>query len=372
MDGLRAIAALFVFSVHFNQMVRLEYTAGPFDIAKLMANGNHGVSLFFSLSGFLLSLPFWRAFFNAKPLPDFRKYLIRRLARIIPGYYLLLTLLVFVGRLWEIPGAWFDIVSHYLMVFNFTEFTIFSINPPFWTLAVELQFYLLLPALFLCLKTCRNKKKVIFILCSLILAVCGIQYTLIHTIDRVISWPFNPWLTWIRPHGAVLNHSLTATLPHFLAGCIAGCLFQTWQSRNRVPGSLISHGEKIFWSSLMLVFICLSTGWISDVGPSFIPYGFPIIPLLLVCLIITVPFTRIAGKILECPVFKSLGKISYGIYLYHYPCLMFLEWQMRQKGLDVENHWILFGCAGLAITIVTALFSYILIERPSLRLVRRK
>ena len=58
LHGLRALAALLVFGVHFNQIVQLDYDIGPFSLYRLLANGNHAVSLFFTLSGFLLSLPF--------------------------------------------------------------------------------------------------------------------------------------------------------------------------------------------------------------------------------------------------------------------------------------------------------------------------
>jgi len=59
LDGLRALAALAVFGVHFQQITGVAGRVGPFDVQTLLANGNTGVCLFFVLSGFLLSLPFW-------------------------------------------------------------------------------------------------------------------------------------------------------------------------------------------------------------------------------------------------------------------------------------------------------------------------
>ncbi len=67
LDGLRALAALSVFGVHFNQIVQFDCHIGPVSVYRLLANGNHAVSLFFSLSGFLLSLPFWKAIASGRP-----------------------------------------------------------------------------------------------------------------------------------------------------------------------------------------------------------------------------------------------------------------------------------------------------------------
>ncbi|MCP4451492.1 MAG: acyltransferase family protein, partial [Planctomycetes bacterium] len=102
LNGLRALAALSVFGVHFNQIVQLDWQIGPFNIYTLLANGKHAVSLFLSLSGFLLSLPFWNRLVSGKPLPSIRDYLIRRLIRILPAYYVVLTVLVLLSGLWRV------------------------------------------------------------------------------------------------------------------------------------------------------------------------------------------------------------------------------------------------------------------------------
>ncbi|MCP3872855.1 MAG: acyltransferase [Desulfobacteraceae bacterium] len=372
MHGLRALAALFVFAVHYNQMTGLDFTAGPFDIAILMANGEHGVSLFFSLSGFLLSLPLWKACINGHPYPVFKTYFIRRTARIIPAYFFVLSALILLSSLWKMPGAWFDIIAHYLFVFNFTEFTIFSICPPFWTIAVEVQFYIMLPLLFIGLRWFQIKQKVGLVIGLLILSACAAQYVILQTADTIIPWPFSPWLNWIRPHGAVLNHSLIANLPHFLLGIYGGYFFMGLRSDSRSYRFLCRHGETIFWSASSTIFILLSTDWINSFSFSFSPYGLPVIPVLLVIIIISTPLTRLALKILESPILKNLGILSYGFYLFHHPCLFYLEYYLRQKDVDIEIHWLAFGSAGLLLTLVMAVLSYFLIEKPFLRLVRRK
>ena len=87
-------------------------------------------------------------------------------------------------------------------------------------------------------------------------------------------------------------------------------------------------------------------------------------------MIIVCPFTQVSVRILETNWVKGMGIISYGIYLYHYPILVFLELQMRKKGLDVSNYWISYGLTGLALTIMVAGLSYLVIEKPCLKLAR--
>ena len=259
LDGLRGLAALAVFGVHFNQIVRLDSRWGPFNIEMLLANGNHAVSLFFSLSGFLLSLPYWKAMVDHRPFPDVRTYLLRRTARILPAYYVALTALIIIGALWRIPDARADILLHYIFLFNFAEFSIFSINPPFWTLAVEIQFYLLLPCIFLLINKSSPHKPLQFIT---VVAVgsYGLQYLLMGSVSRIIPWPFNPWLTWIRPHGAVLSHSILANLHIFLMGVAASKLYLDLE-RNGNASNLIScnTADSIFWTCFLPV-KCVKAG----------------------------------------------------------------------------------------------------------------
>ena len=65
-----------------------------------------------------------------------------------------------------------------------------------------------------------------------------------------------------------------------------------------------------------------------------------------------------------------MGKISYGIYIYHYPCLVLVDRAMLALGWDAPVHWLMFGTAGLAATILVATGSYVAVERPILRAVR--
>src|SRR5262245_20867926 len=92
-DFMRAVACLMVLAHHLS--LRMDFykvtdaLALPFNLARF---GNYGVSVFFVLSGFLLSRPFWLALDAGRPQPSLRIYAMRRAARILPGFWVALTI----------------------------------------------------------------------------------------------------------------------------------------------------------------------------------------------------------------------------------------------------------------------------------------
>ena len=371
LDGLRALAALAVFGVHFNQVVRLDERLGPFDVARLLANGEHGVSLFFTLSGFLLALPFWQALRAGAPLPNLKVYALRRGARIFPAYYGALTLLVVLSGMWRFPPAFPDIALHYVFLFNFTEFSIFSINAPFWTLAVEVQFYAFLPLVFVLLTKTASRWRV-GLLVALGAGAYVVHYWLMRSVTHSVAWPFDPVLVWIRPYGAVLSHSLLAHLPHFFLGVIASCLFLRVDGRVSAGRGMVQRiSEAIFWGALALALMFTGTSLEEPIQIPYGRYGLPLVPLLLAAMIFTAPWTRFARRCLDARPLRGLGLISYGVYIYHLPCLTLIDRTMARHGLDAAAHPLPFGAAGLALSVLVATVSFVVIERPVMKAVRR-
>jgi peptidoglycan/LPS O-acetylase OafA/YrhL len=156
LDGLRAIACLGVLSFHVSFIAggrgiwtslhdthdipgMLAYLAGTLAYA-----GYAGVILFFLLSGFLLFLPYAKALLFESSWPGLRRFYLRRIFRILPGYYAVLFLLI----LFFHPE--FLNASHRHALWLFLTFTMSqrlanTLNGVFWSLGVEFQFYLLLP-----------------------------------------------------------------------------------------------------------------------------------------------------------------------------------------------------------------------------------
>jgi peptidoglycan/LPS O-acetylase OafA/YrhL len=371
LDGLRALAALAVFGVHFNQLVQFDRQIGPFDFYRLLANGEAGVSLFFTLSGFLLALPFWRSLRSGQRLPATTVYAARRAARILPAYYLALTVLIYASGYWRFSEALPDILLHYGFLFNFTEFSIFSINPPFWTLAVELQFYAVLPVIFWAIRGLGESRAVGTIMTLCVVAYCA-NYALIQSVSAIVDWPLDPRLAWIRPSGAVLTHSILAHLPHFLIGVLAGPLCIKLQRAGGGGNSLIRRtSEAVFWCALVAVIAILGTELEDMIDIPYGRYVFPVVPLLLAAAMVAAPNSRAAAACLEGFPLRRLGVISYGIYIWHFPCLNVIYGYMREYGIQPEANRAGFAVLGLLLTVAAATVSYFALERPVLRAVRR-
>ena len=107
----------------------------------------HGVNCSSSV-GILLLPPYARALLSGQPLPRALRFYQRRALRILPAYWVCLTLLVLLVP-WTFGGPTFlgDVLSHVVLLHD--DFPPFNrdIEGPFWTLAVEAQFYVALPLL---------------------------------------------------------------------------------------------------------------------------------------------------------------------------------------------------------------------------------
>ena len=156
LNGLRAIASAIVLLSHLNSIAAQTGIWGPvYDIhdisgtliyfSQSLANGGYsGVYLFFVLSGFLLFLPYAKALIFDSPWPSLRRFYLRRIFRILPSYYVtlfLITLLLHPDFLHA--SHWHDLWL--FLTFRMSTFLSGELNGVFWTLAIEFQFYLLLP-----------------------------------------------------------------------------------------------------------------------------------------------------------------------------------------------------------------------------------
>jgi peptidoglycan/LPS O-acetylase OafA/YrhL len=149
LDGLRAIACLAVISYHLNSLSAKYAIWTPHHsiynlLAPIIYFGESGVILFFLLSGFLLFLPYAKSLVFNTIWPSSRRFYLRRFFRIIPAYYSTLFFMIlffhptFLHRnLWHVVWTFLT----FRMGFELSQ----SIDGPFWTLAIEFQFYLLLP-----------------------------------------------------------------------------------------------------------------------------------------------------------------------------------------------------------------------------------
>lgn len=156
LTGYRAIAAWMIFVYHFMPFGNPKYP----EIAKQFVGEFHiGVDMFFVLSGFLITY----RYFNDHPI-HFKKYLVNRVARIYPMYFLI-TIAVFV--VWYLQNSSWDLVKTLEFITSITMtkalFSRFFLSgiPQGWTLTLEEMFYFTAPLYFILI---RKKKTWLFVL----------------------------------------------------------------------------------------------------------------------------------------------------------------------------------------------------------------
>lgn len=138
LDAYRGIACL---------MVCFYHSATNIGLFQVTFWGFTGVHLFFIISGYLIFKPFLKSLLMFERLPSTTQFYRNRFMRIMPPY--LVSLVLYTGLRFvthtNIPSAK-NMFTHILLIFNyFSEKEFFSINPVLWSLAIEAQFYLILP-----------------------------------------------------------------------------------------------------------------------------------------------------------------------------------------------------------------------------------
>jgi len=151
LDGVRAVACLGVISFHLNLWSYAGHIWSPrLDnigaiVSSLAFIGEMCIILFFILSGFLLFLPFARAMLFERTWPSVSHFYIRRAFRILPAYYLALALMILYLAPEYLQHDHWPQVWLFLSLQMDVPLTYQQINAPFWTLAIEFQFYIFLP-----------------------------------------------------------------------------------------------------------------------------------------------------------------------------------------------------------------------------------
>lgn len=363
LTGLRGVAAFLVFLFHYEALhpgIRLDL-AVPL-IGKVLqfplGFGYAGVDIFFVLSGFLLTLPFARASLQQKPGPDLSRYFKRRLLRVFPAYYTQLFIILVAGG-WFIawvPQSLGTMAAHLLMFFNIGPHPVKPIVGVWWTLPVEMGFYLLLPLLSPFLRPAR----------WIPLLLAGILVSLLYRI-------------WAAAHfgslggGAVFlaASQLPGMLPEFLLGASAALLAQSFALKGMArPSPLLL--DLLFVLGLLVPAIGL---WqvVLGAGADYWlgHWGMVAAPLALgLCLSVAVLAlywgSRIGTFLLANRIAYFLGLISYSLYLWHFVVMQQVQMLAGDSYASLP-HWVTFPLnTGAAIAVAS--ISYYLVERPFYRL----
>jgi peptidoglycan/LPS O-acetylase OafA/YrhL len=192
LTGIRAVAAILVVLTH------AAYTTGKYThgyVGLLYSRMEIGVPIFFVLSGFLLFGPWVRAAAAGRPWPSVRRYAWHRVRRIMPAYVItvLAAYLIYHFRMaGPNPGhTWMGLFRHLTFTQIYTDHYLFTYLhqglTQMWSLAVEVAFYVALPALawLLLAVLCRRQWRPVLLLVGLtaLVLITPAWLVLVHTTD---------------------------------------------------------------------------------------------------------------------------------------------------------------------------------------------
>lgn len=332
LDSLRAVAVTLVLYAHF---------LAPSGTSFL---GHLGVRLFFVLSGFLIT----RLLLDARdadafaPGPALRSFYARRVIRIFPPYFAVLALVWFT----DLEQSRSSLAWHALYLSNFWYALRNDWSPwllcHFWSLSIEEQFYLAWPLIVLLAPRRRIEAIAIGVIC--------------FSLAYRFYWPIAA--------SPALARDLLPPASMDALGC--GALLAVRRAR----GADAPQWMRLCWPALAMVFLFVVR---SDPGPANSAWEWP--RWMLVQVLPLVPLTAIVaacsnglggrlGRLAELPPLLGLGRISYGVYLYHPILLAYAVKAQPWIPLNVSEQGPgRFLVAGAA-TLVVASLSWGFFEKP--------
>lgn len=337
LDALRAFAVTFVVIYHwFPQDALINKTP----------NGAIGVTLFFVLSGFLITqilIQNRNQILAGKTTQSavYKNFIVRRALRIFPVYYLFLTFVYFVlpekSDISRYP-AYYYLYGYNILLHQTGNWA--DLLSPFWTLSVEEQFYLVWPSVVLLTPRSQLRRVIIF--------------TIFLGLATRIWWGLNG-----NSQGVL---TLTC-LDSFGIGALWSYIVV------EQPEMIPAFRRQLRWATL-LALACFLFILAQPHDSFFRIYQRTILSVLSLFFVVhaTYGFRGLTGRVLMNPVLIYLGKISYGIYVYHMVVSSYLTGPILNKlsrfsPISLSNFWIHLA-SSFALLILVASLSWFLIEKP--------
>ncbi|WP_263366834.1 acyltransferase family protein [Edaphobacter bradus] len=312
LDGWRGVAILMVIVTHLQSGL-----LGHVWRYKWMDLGQHGVSMFFVLSGFLIT-----SRLLAEEKIGLRRFYLRRVFRLMPCAWAYLAFVALFGLAFKLHIIGEDVWACLFFFRNYLpEQSANAMTSHFWSLSIEEQFYLVWPFLLFL----AGKRKAFWIGLSVALACAAYRF---HHWDHLSGGIYNL-------HTEVRIDAL-----------MAGCLFAILNSHEPFRRQLQQNVGIPLASSLLATCLCIYN------YQTFVPLTeSAFIGLAITCT--SLAPSSLAGRVLEYKHLKFLGVLSYSLYV----------WQE----FFLVPHW---GPIGIAILPLIAIASFSLIERPGIALGR--
>lgn len=345
LDGLRALAVLAVIAYHFG----LVWAPG----------GLLGVTVFFVLSGYLITgllLNEWR---RTKRI-DLKAFWMRRVRRLVPAIIVLLVCITALFSLFNhelltkmrpdiLPSLLFYSNWHFIFQ-DVSYFEALGAPSPlthFWSLAIEEQFYIAWPLLLLFLFKRKTSKKTLIVIISAMIILSSVEMALLY----------DPMVDPSRVYYGTDTRAFS-----LLIGALLAIIWSEKRIeilKDRLPSSIRPFALDLL-GAVALLGLVVMMGLVSGFS-SFSYYGGILLASLLTAILVAAlvhPKSYLA-KAFSLPPFVWVGKRSYGIYLWHYPVILFMN---PPGSLDSANPFYLL--LQLVIIGTCAALSYHFIEDP--------
>jgi peptidoglycan/LPS O-acetylase OafA/YrhL len=300
------------------------------------------VSYFFILSGFVMMIAYAdKAFISAK------QYLINRLARIYPVYFFAILIMLFLQiRLHTVDYV--GLIYNVFMIQVWIPSKIASINPPGWSLCVEMLFYLTFPFIFnKCFRKIRLEKLIFWIVLFWILSQIVFQKL---------------WFMSLKNDSQLINFLMNSPLlriNEFLIGNLAGYLFtEKLKSKN---------GNYDFLIIVLISFIILALKFSMNLN-----FHNGLLAVFFIPLIILISLNNgFITKLFQSPSLVFFGEISFGIYILQHPVFTVISAYSVNKYLHLTDATVVFFLR-LILLIMAASASYLYIEKPIQNFIKSK
>ena len=346
-DSLRALAVLAVIIYH----VDVNYLPGGF----------LGVDLFFVLSGYLISSLIIKEFRKTGTVNLYNFY-IRRARRLLPAVYFMITVGLVVMVLFNevlLRKSHLDAIFGYIYSSNWwyifhklDYFDSFGAQSPFkhlWSLAIEEQFYMIFPLLFLLVNgkkkskdgTYKLNKNFLYVVLGLIL-VSLIAHILLFDINNISRIYFG---TDTRAFS-------------LLVGVVGAILYPMERLHAKVtPQQNMLYSVVSLVSIATLITVMVYT---SEYNTWLYRGGFLLVAILgLIVIISSGKQHTLMSRLLSFKPVVFIGKISYSLYLWHFPVLV-----LTTPVSEIGNPNIFFVILRIVLTFAVAIVSYVFVETP--------
>lgn len=347
LDGLRFFAFLLVF-IH----------NAPHDrenaVWKVLDEfGWIGVDLFFTLSAFLLARLLAIEYKNNQNI-NFSKFYIRRGLRILPLYFFYIIIVVGYSILSQESNDVLLLHTASLITFTYNLGFIFFIETtiiPFihlWTISFEEQFYILLPFIIQKLSILSKKSRIIIL----------VLFFFLGSSIRAILIIFQ------------IKHPVIYMLPltHF-EGILGGLIIGLGIVKNPIKNMPKSIS---FFLGILFNYLATLLPDVNIIGWNLM-LSYPLVGMGVSLILYSVIDMKgfLLNFVFNNKLFIYLGKVSYGLYIYHIVCIRFSIYIVDNLGLDRLGsplHPIIIFMFGLCLTILVSTVSYVVIEKPFLKL----